>query len=419
MEEITPLLREFVNRNSTIAGIQWDPRMRPRLLINPYSEVYEQRKKTARYFLSVASVDETKVIARAENARRLLVLLHKTFGDDLLKVSEAKKFEDEIRKCKFYDDLGSLKEVIPSVLASVNEFVIEKTGGDIIEYSREFSEPREMVEEIARHVERMGGRFKEKSWMYMRWMVRPKPDLGIFNHFSPKDLFIPLTTDITNVAVSLGLMDKVDPSWWEDQENVERQRNKVTQFARGLFPRDPTKVDYPFFLLGRWLRGKSLSMQTLKESLQFFEYLYKMTGYSHVVYQSMSRYSPSYWERKVARTLRNMKIPFQAEPVRFPLPNNIFYTPDFILDKRFQGRRIILEPHGRMSERDARKYSFFRQFYGNHYFLILLMRNDDIPYYRARNLLPEEAYDDIWPIDYVHILLNGLKDNQYRPLGIH
>jgi len=419
IEEIIPTLREFVHRNSNIAGIQWDPRMRPRLLINPYSEVYEEKKRTAHYFLLAASINESKVIGRAENARRLVVHLHKKFGDTLFVVCKAKKFENELRKCKFYGELGHLKESIPSVLASVNEFIEEKTGGDIIEYSREFSEPKEMVEEIARHIERMGGRFKEKLWMYMRWIVRPKPDLGIFNHFSPNDLFIPLTTDITNVAVSLGLMDKVDPSWWEDQENVERQRNKVTQFARGLFPRDPTKVDYPFFLLGRWLRGKSLSIQTLKESLQFFEYLYKMTGYSHVVYQCMGRYSPSYWERIVARTLRNMKIPFQAEPVRFPLPNNIFYTPDFILDKRFQGRRIILEPHGRMSVRDARKYSLFRQFYVNHYFLLLLLRNNDIPYYRARNLLPEEAYDDIWPIEDVHILLTRFKSNQYRPLNFH
>lgn len=71
-----------------------------------------------------------------------------------------------------------------------------------------------------------------------------------------------------------------------------------------------------------------------------------------------------------------MKIPFKSEPVRFPLTPNRFYTPDFILDKTFEGRRIILEPHGRMSERDAHKYSMFRQFYRNHYFLILLMRNN-------------------------------------------
>lgn len=101
MEEITSLLREFVNRNSTIAGIQWDPRMRPRLLMNPFSGVYEERKKTAHYFLLVASVNESKISGRAENARRLLVVIHKTNGDALFKVLEAKKFEDDIRKCNF------------------------------------------------------------------------------------------------------------------------------------------------------------------------------------------------------------------------------------------------------------------------------------------------------------------------------
>ena len=413
IEEIIPTLMEFVNRNSNIAGIQWDLRMRPRLLINPYSEVYEERKRTAHYFLLVASINESKVIGRAENARRLIVYLHKKFGDALFVVCKAKKFKNELRKCKFYGELGHLKKLIPIILTSVNEFILEKTGGDIIEYSREFNEPKEMVEEIARHVERMGGRFKEKSWMYMRWVVRPKPDLGILNHFSPKDLSIPLTTDITNVAVSLGLMDKVGPSWWEDREKVERQRDKLTRFARGQFPGDPTKVDYPFFLLGRWLRYKDLNIKTLKESLQLFDKLFRTTGYARVFYQIIGRYE-SGWEKKIAKVLLKMKIPFQIKPVRFPLPNNIFYTPNFVLrELRLGERKIILEPHGKMTERNVSKYCHFRKIYGNDYFLMLIMRNDDIP------SISQEAYDDIWPIEYVDILLNKFKSNQYRPLYLH
>jgi hypothetical protein len=37
------------------------------------------------------------------------------------------------------------------------------------------------------------------------------------------------------------------------------------------------------------------------------------------------------------------------------------------------------------------------------YSLILLVRNDDIP------SVPEEAYDDIWPIEYAELLVKKLR----------
>lgn len=411
IEEIKSLLREFVERNSNVVGIQWDLRLLPRLLINPYSKDYGKRRKAAHYFLLVASVDESRVIGMAENARKLLVHLHKRFGDKLFEVCESKELEDGVKKCQFYDEFGPLRGTIPSVLASVNKFVRHVARGDLIEYAQRFSKPKDMVEQIARHVKRMGGSFKEKSWMYMRWMVRPKPDLRIFDHFSPCELFIPLTTDITNVAVSLGLMDKVGPSWWEEAERVTRARERVTQFAGTFFPEDPAKVDYPFFLLGRWLRGKDLGIQVLKESLQLFDNVPKETGRACVEYQIIGRYE-SGWEKKVAETLSKMKIPFHLKPIRFPLPNNMFYTPDFVLrELRIKKRKIVLEPHGIMREGDARKFSLFKQIYRNDYFLMLIVRNDDIP------SIPREAYDDIWPIEYVPQFLYLSKNNRYRPLN--
>ena len=38
----------------------------------------------------------------------------------------------------------------------------------------------------------------------MRWMVRPQPDLQIYDHFLPEDLYVPLTKENANVAASLG-----------------------------------------------------------------------------------------------------------------------------------------------------------------------------------------------------------------------
>ena len=286
-EDIIPKLREFVERNSNVVDLQWDPRIPPKLLIDPWSKNYESKKELAHYFLLVASVDETRVIGRAENARCLIVELHRKFGKKLFEIFEPEKFVEEVINCKRYEEHGPLKNQIPHVLASVNEFVTEKARGNLIEYSKCFSQPKDMVEEIGRYVKRMGGPIKKKAWLYMRWMVRPRPDLRIFDHFSPRDLFIPLTSDIKRVAISLGLIENVKGPRWERWEDVER----VTGFARRLFPDDPVKVDYPFFLIGRWLEGKTLNKQTFVDTLKRFDDFYKNTKCSILVKKTRTGYS--------------------------------------------------------------------------------------------------------------------------------
>lgn len=285
IEEIIPLLREFVERNSHIKDLQFDPNVPPRLLFDPYSKDYEDRKRIAHYFLLVASIDEGNVVGRAEYARRLMVYLHRKLGDDLFRVNKLDYFQKEVTNCGFYGDLGPLKEEIPKILVSANNFVTNICDGDLIEYARKLRKPIEMVMEISRFVRRMGGPIRKKAWIYMRWMVRPYPDLRIFDNFSPRDLYVPLTRDILRVGVCLNIISSVSEliSW----NHVE----KVTEFARVLFPEDPVKVDYPFFLIGRWLRGKELTLQTLKNTLKLFDDFYRKTGYSILVTKEKTGYS--------------------------------------------------------------------------------------------------------------------------------
>lgn len=283
-ENIIPKLREFVERNSNIVDLQFNPKLPPKLLIDPWAKDYESKKRVAHYFLLVASIDEEGVIGRAENARYLMVELHKKYGKALFEISEPEKFEKEIIECKSYSEFGSLRGQISHVLASVNTFVMDKVRGDLIECSQGYSQPKDMVEEIGKYVKRMGGPIKKKAWLYMRWMVRPKPDLRVFSHFSPRDLFIPMTPNIARVAACLKLVDKEKPIWWNHVE-------KVTRFARDLFPDDPVKVDYPFFLIGRWLRGKDLNIQVLKETLIRFDVFYRRTGFSILLTKEKVGYS--------------------------------------------------------------------------------------------------------------------------------
>ena len=139
--------------------------------------------------------------------------------------------------------------------------------------------------------------------------------------------------------------------------------------------------------------------------------MHKVTGQPHAYYQKMSRYK-SGWEKKTARTLSKMKIPYGYETISFPLPGDT-YTPDFILDKSIHGRKIVLEPHYEMSRKQASKYSLFKRTYGHEFLLILLLKNDLIPLYHERNLLADDVCDDVWPIEFVDLLAEKIRTGTY------
>jgi hypothetical protein len=412
-DDTVPVLLKFINMNSNVVDVQWDRRMSPRLLINPYTQDPEEKKIAAHYFLLIAAILEDRMVGFSENARRILILLHQTYGKRVFEIHKPHMFAEKIFASGFYEDLGPSREAISPVLTSVNEFVKNKAGKDLIEYSKKFSKPKDFVEELSSNIERMSGPFKDKAWVYMRWMVRPQPDLQLFNNFSPRDLYVPLTAENANVAASLGLISTVWPSLWKDENRATRAREAVTHFARQLFPEDPARVDYPFFLLGRWLAKKNLNRNMLKEALQFFDHMHKVTGQPHAYYQKLSRYK-SGWEKKTASILRKLKIPYGYETISFPLPGEI-YTPDFILDKEIHGRKIVLEPHYLMTPHQSAKYSLFKRTYGQEFLLILLLKNDLISYYHERNILNDEVCDDVWPIEFVDLLLEKINTGTYDP----
>jgi len=412
-DDVLPVLLKFINMNSNVVDVQWDRRMSPRLLLNPYAQDPEEKKIAAHYFLLIAAILEDRMIGFSENARRILILLHEKYGSRIFEIHKPHMFAEKIFAGGFYEDLGPSKEAISPVLTSVNEFVKNKAGKNLIEYSKKFSGPKDFVEDLASNIERMSGPFKDKAWVYMRWMVRPQPDLQLFKNFSPRDLYVPLTAENANVAASLGLINTVWPSLWRDENRSTRAREAVTKFARQMFPEDPAKVDYPFFLLGRWLAMKNLNRNTLKEALQFFDHMHKVTGQPHAYYQKLSRYK-SGWEKKTASILRKLKIPYGYETLSFPLPGEV-YTPDFILDREIHGRKIVLEPHYLMTPHQAAKYSLFKRTYGQEFLLILLLKNDLISYYHERNILNDEVCDDVWPIEFVDLLVERISLGTYDP----
>jgi len=117
---------------------------------------------------------------------------------------------------------------------------------------------------------------------------------------------------------------------------------------------------------------------------------------------TISRFK-SNWENGVARSLLRNGIPFYYEPRSYYLSHCLRYTPDFVLAASQGHKRIIVEPHGVLNPQHFHKFSLFREIYGNDFFLILLVRNDDIPF------VPKEAYDDIWPIEHAELLFKKLR----------
>ncbi len=411
-DEVLTILVDFINKNSNVADIQWDRRMSPRLLFNPYSEKYEERQTIAHYFLLAASILDDTVVGYPENARMLLGYLHEAFGGNLFEIKKPHLFEEEIVKCDFYHDLGPNKKAASEILASVNLFVKINAEKNLLKYAQKFNKPKALVDDISQNLKSLGGPHVDKAWIYMRWMVRPQPDLQIFDHLLPEDLYVPLTKENANVAASLGLINSASPSLWRDEATAANARQKITDFAKRLFPSDPAKVDYPFFLLGRWLKQKTLNRYTLKTALDFLDRMQKITGQSQAYYEKMSRYK-SGWEKKTALTLLKMHIPFGYETIGFPLPNNEVYTPDFILEKTVRGRKIILEPHFEMTKRQSQKYALFKRTYGHEFILILVLKNDLIPLYHQRKILTDDVCDDVWPIEFIHLLAEKIRRGTY------
>ena len=410
-DEVLSLLVEFINKNSNVVDAQWDRRMSPRLLFNPYSEKFEERKIAAHYFLLASSILDDTIVGYPENARMLLVYLHEAFGSTFFEIKKAHLFEEEIVKADFYHDLGPNKKAASEILAQINLFVKLKAERNLLQYAQKFTKPKDFIEDLAQNIPALAGPHKDKLWIYLRWMVRPQPDLQIYDHFLPEDLYVPLTKENANVAASLGVIESASPSVWRDEKTAAEARQKLTDFAKRLFPQDPAKVDYPFSLLGRWLKQKTLNRYTLKTALDFLDRMQKITGQSQAYYEKMSRYK-SGWEKKTALTLLKMHIPYGYETISFPLPNEV-YTPDFILEKTVQGRKIILEPHFEMTKKQARKYALFKRTYGHQFVLILLLKNDLISMYHQRKILTDDVCDDVWPIEFVHLLAEKIRRGTY------
>ncbi len=265
--ELRNLLVQFTQKYSGIADLELDQTPEPKLWFMPLDS-YPSKKEASHYFLLAASISDYKLTGNPRNIRMLLHHLHNTLGNTLYTTLNPEDFKKEIPKFEqrneLLDKLGDKKNELPAVLCSVNTFVAQKTNGDLIEYTTQLHQkglkPKHLVDQLSYKIKRMNKQHKSKAWLYLRWMVRDAPDLKLFQ-FDPKDLMIPLTTPKLRVHVALGLSKNENlpfdlnsknrpESWWKNTQEFDTDTEKITQFAQTLFPDDPIKVDFPFFILG-------------------------------------------------------------------------------------------------------------------------------------------------------------------------
>lgn len=432
-DDLKDLIVRFVRIYSGVTDLALDHYLNPKPWFMPLNSILAKRE-AAHYFLLAASLSDNRLTGNPRNIRILLYHLYSRLGGKLYTTKIPVEFTGEIRKfeqdIKKLDQLGEAKDEIPEILSSVNRFIEQRAHGDLIEYttmlSQKGNKPKDFVEELMYKVKRMNKHHKAKSWLYLRWMTRGPPDLGLFP-YNPKDLMVPLSTPKFRVYASLGLSDNENlpfqlnaknkpESWWNGTAEFDDDANRLTSFARSLFPDDPAKVDFPFFILGTWLENSDLTPVSLERSLRFFiqkyqELLQPLMRYLTVV----SHYNKAGeefelgvftgLEKNVYDFLKNKQVTFNYEFMEFRLSKenpttdrSLTYKPDFLLPQLTdKGRKILLEPHGVKNNLKGFLYklSTFRKLYGDYFCLILVVPDDFIE--AIDKLDPKHlAYDYIW-----------------------
>jgi hypothetical protein len=434
------LIVNFVQTYSEVRDIELDDQLNPKPWFMPLNTP-DAKKEAAHYFLLAASLSDYKLTGNPRNIRLLLSRLHKSLEGKLYTITkpsdftlELSRFEQEIKK---FDHLGEDKSEIPEVLCSVNLFVYNKAGGDLIKYTTELAgkgrKPKDLVQQLSYSVKRMNKQHKSKAWLYLRWMTRLAPDLALFP-FNPKDLMVPLTTPTLRVYAALGLSNNENlpfelsaknhpDSWWNSTAEFDADAERLTAFARSLFPEDPAKVDVPFFILGTWLEYSDLTPASLERSLGFFikkhnELLQPLMRYLTIVYhynragEVIEPGTTSAMEWDVYNFLRQRQIIFSYEFMEFYLTQeNLTYKPDFLLPKLTdKGRKVILEPHGVRAKlfQELAKLSIFRKHFGQYFCLILIVPDE---YVEVIDRLDAKhlSYDYLWKQSSYKIQLENFR----------
>lgn len=86
---------------------------------------------------------------------------------------------------------------------------------------------------------------KKRLCMFARWMVRDNSpvDIGLWTWFPKSELLIPMDVHVLQESQKLHILS-------EKEQSSRKSAEKLTDFARCVFPDDPAKLDFALFGLG-------------------------------------------------------------------------------------------------------------------------------------------------------------------------
>lgn len=253
VDETLELIRCFVHCFESIKDLQFEA--------VPW---HLQSHQGIGYLLIVASLNQG---APAEFVRDVVRALYDQVGADLLKLNECSEklggaslqtMQQKYPEWKLWPMLDKIIRSATSLIQAT-----EKHGG-LVERGLAQNNPVQAVERLSRSIYFMGrdpNGARKKAWMFMRWMVRPAPDVGVWSSLGPEHLRVPLDSNTGRAFLDLqktplgDLMQTENVHFELDSQgrmastsyNVEQS----TRIARWIFPNDPVRVDYALFCYGR------------------------------------------------------------------------------------------------------------------------------------------------------------------------
>ena len=148
------------------------------------------------YLLLVASINQS---TSAEHVRDLMRALYDSLGDDLLRLHDIQLENYQSVLDQFKGSNCKIWSSVPKILSSASK-LIEKTKehGGFVERGKAQKSTLQAANRLANNIYYMGkrpGGARKKVWMFLRWMVRPSPDVGIWSTLDASELRVPLDTN--------------------------------------------------------------------------------------------------------------------------------------------------------------------------------------------------------------------------------
>ncbi|PYE52038.1 DUF2400 family protein [Deinococcus yavapaiensis] len=263
-EDVARRVHTWVERHRNTVDLQFADRL----------PLPPETHEGAGYLLMVAAINQQ---VRAEVVRDVMRDVHATLGEDVFNLHALPadaltlvwqwwQADAQARRWPLLE--GNRAD---RVLRDVARFLeVTRRQGGLNAWAARHGHVQSCANDIARHVPAFGGAAsaRKKLWMYLRWMVRPTPDLGVWRHVHPRDLRIPL--DVNTMVVFRRLATahcvrerlRAEGLRFSGQERPNAQDvETATAMARWWYPDDPACVDYPFFLRGRELFAAERAVQ--------------------------------------------------------------------------------------------------------------------------------------------------------------